>query len=176
MEETWKGVIYQGIDYSNRIEVSNNGKLRNSITKYEYTLRIGKTGYYYVIVSLGSRKNRKAFKIHKAVAETFIPNVNNYPCINHKDGNKLNNRVDNLEWCTQKYNVLHAYRIGTHKAISGTNNKNAKLTLEDLKYIRENYKAGDKNFGCRALAKKFNIAHQTISCAIRYKTYKDISC
>ena len=54
-------------------------------------------------------------RIHQLVAQAFIPNPHNYPCINHKDGNKQNNKVDNLEWCTQKQNFAHAKNNGLWK-------------------------------------------------------------
>ena len=57
-----------------------------------------KCGYYNI--SLNKNKHRKECSIHRLVAETFIPNPNNYPVVNHIDGNKSNNNVDNLEWCT----------------------------------------------------------------------------
>lgn len=67
---------------------------------------IGKKGYY--VVGFGTYPNRKNVNIHRAMMETFVPNPNNYKIINHKDGNKLNNQLSNLEWCTQKYNNKHA--------------------------------------------------------------------
>ena len=66
-------------------------------------------GYLHTILN---RKNRN---IHRVIAETFIPNPNNLPCVNHKDGNKQNNRVDNLEWCTHSENTLHSFRTGLQK-------------------------------------------------------------
>lgn len=66
-------------------------------------------GYRHTILN---RKNRN---IHRVIAETFIPNPNNLPCVNHKDGNKQNNRVDNLEWCTHSENMLHSFRTGLQK-------------------------------------------------------------
>ena len=80
---------------------------------------VGDNGYYKV----GLYRNGKAknFKIHRLVAEAFIPNPNNYPQVNHIDGHKNNNCVDNLEWCDNSYNMKEAYRIGlivpNHKGV-----------------------------------------------------------
>lgn len=112
MIEEWRGVIYQGNDYSQYYEVSNLGRFRNAITKYILNQTINHNGYYGYCGSLGNRQNKKMFKIHKAVAETFIPNPNCYTVINHIDGNKLNNNINNLEWCTHQYNSQHAVDLG----------------------------------------------------------------
>lgn len=61
------------------------------------------------VVNLYKDKDKKTYKIHRLVAEAFIPNPNNYNVINHIDGNPLNNKVDNLEWCTQKQNLMKAF-------------------------------------------------------------------
>jgi len=84
--------------------VSNLGRVLSLKGKKERFLkvRIGKDGYYYV--TLNKKGKKKSFKIHRLVAKTFISNPNNLPCVNHKDENKLNNCVDNLEWCTWQYN------------------------------------------------------------------------
>ena len=112
MKEEWRGVIYQGKDYSDKYEVSNLGRFRNAKTKRIIKQTINKTGYYGYCATLGQKNKYKLFKIHRAVAESFIPNPNNYPMINHIDGNKLNNCVNNLEWCTNKYNIHHAMNMG----------------------------------------------------------------
>lgn len=129
MIEEWRGVIYQGNDYSQYYEVSNFGRFRNARTHKILKQTIGKTGYYGYCGSLGSRQKKKIFKIHRAVAETFIKNPNNYEIINHIDGNKLNNNIINLEWCTQQYNYHHAVKHG----LMQNNLESLKKTLENKK-------------------------------------------
>lgn len=169
MEVIWKTLIYRGEEYP-RFEVSNCGKLRNAITGTEYKLNIA-NGYYSVCVSLGSRNDKKLFKAHRAVAETFIPNPENKPTINHKDGNKLNNNVDNLEWATYSENTQHAFDTGLAKSASGENACNSKLTQEQAEWIRANYIPFSKEFGSRALGRKFDMAHTTILDVINNITY-----
>jgi len=74
-----------------------------------------KRGYLEVCLSKMSHSDRKSHKVHRLVAEAFVPNPDNKPHINHKDGNKLNNSFENLEWVTPKENVQHAIRIGLFK-------------------------------------------------------------
>ena len=66
----------------------------------------------YFGIRLYNETDAKTFKIHRLVAQSFIPNPENKPQINHIDGNKGNNCVDNLEWCTNEYNMKHSYKIG----------------------------------------------------------------
>lgn len=73
---------------------------------------IGTTGYYHVNLC---KNGHKSAKIHRLVANAFLTPACNKTYINHIDGNPLNNKSDNLEWCTQKENVIHAYKIGLHK-------------------------------------------------------------
>ena len=115
MQEVWKRLIYQGRDYGDFYEVSNLGRIRSSKTYKIRKLNILKTGYYFVNGSLGSRDKKITFRVHRAVAESFIPNPRNLPQINHIDGNKLNNYINNLEWCNNAYNVTHAYALGHNK-------------------------------------------------------------
>ena len=173
-EEIWKPLIYHG-ELFDRFEVSNFGKLRNANTKHIYKLTVNKQGYKAVCVSLGSRKNKKLIKIHRAIAETFVNNPYLKPQINHIDGNKLNNYVDNLEWVTAKENTIHAYKYGLNKAPIGEQCGTHKLTEEDIKYIRKHYISKDKTYGSEALARKFNVAHSTISRAYYGKAWKHIT-
>lgn len=87
---------------------SNNNNYRivkeKFLKKYE-----DKDGY--IKVSLNKNAKSKAYAVHRLIAGSFIPNPNNYPCINHKDENKQNNKLENLEWCTVKYNNSYGTRL-----------------------------------------------------------------
>lgn len=104
--ETWKEIPnYEGI-----YEISTRGFIRTISKRLQKTPYITNKGY--LAIDLYKNKKRKKHLIHRLIAETFISNPNNYPCVNHKDGNKLNNDINNLEWCTQKYNMQEAARLG----------------------------------------------------------------
>lgn len=103
MQEVWKDVK----DYEGLYKISNLGKVK-SIANNKY-LKVNTTGEYaYVGLYKNKRKTNK--KIHRLVAENFIDNPNGYLYVNHKDENKWNNSVNNLEWCTQKYNCNYGKR------------------------------------------------------------------
>ena len=95
--EVWKDIKgYEGL-----YQVSNLGNVKS--------LKTNKNLYYsksrnYLRVGLNKNGVRRGFSIHRLVAQAFIPNPKNKPCVNHKDCNPKNNCVDNLEWCTHKYN------------------------------------------------------------------------
>jgi hypothetical protein len=76
----------------------------------EKIIRFGIDGSKYFDTHLSTPTKTKVVKTHRLVAETFIPNLSSLPQVNHKDENKQNNRVDNLEWCTQKYNINYGSR------------------------------------------------------------------
>jgi len=172
-EIIWKTLIYQGKSFE-QFEVSNNGQIRKTETKHVYKLHLNKTGYWQVCVSLGSRNNKKIFRLHKAVAETFIPNPDNKKTVNHIDGNKQNNLVENLEWATYSENTKHAFNTGLATPVRGTDSPFSKLTKEDIIYIRENYIPNDHKYGTRALGRKFNVDHETIRDVINHNTYVNV--
>lgn len=97
--EIWKNII----GFPN-YQVSSRGNVR-SCYKGEWKLIIKSKTYGYEHVLLYKDKTRKNARVHRLVAEAFIPNPNNLPFVNHKDENRSNNNVDNLEWCTAKYNI-----------------------------------------------------------------------
>lgn len=78
----------------------------------------------------------KSWTVHRLVLLAFVPNPSNLPWINHIDGNPMNNRLENLEWCSMSRNAQHAYDIGLKQKMLGSSNGRAKLTEEDVRAIR----------------------------------------
>lgn len=96
-------------------QIQKGGKLTPMMYKGQILKMIHKpTGYVFCSLSKDNIQETKL--VHRLVAEAFIPNPNNYPCVNHKDENKLNNVVENLEWCTHRYNVN--YGTSRERAVS----------------------------------------------------------
>ena len=108
------------------------------------------------------------------VATAFIPNPEDKAEVNHKFGNKSDNRAVALEWVTRSENIKHSVRIGLRKPKRGVKNGNARLTEEDVRYIREKFKLKDNEFGAAALARKFNVDRKTIFRVVRNESYKDV--
>ena len=104
MMEEWRAVPgYEGL-----YEVSNIGNVRN--VRRNTLLRLQKTKYGYIQVWLYKNGISTGLKVHRLVAQAFLPNPDNLPMINHKDEDKTNNRVENLEWCDAKYNNTYGTR------------------------------------------------------------------
>lgn len=103
MKEIWKE--YKNTGYF----ISNFGNLKN---KKNMLLKTNSKHNRYCQTSLRINSVPRTFLVHRLVAETFIPNPNSLPTVNHIDGNKKNNHVTNLEWCTQKDNIKHAWESG----------------------------------------------------------------
>lgn len=114
MSEIWKPIK----NYEGKYEVSNLGRVK-SLQRWSgkkfydrekilslYTNK--KNGYVYVM--LAKENKEKNIRVHRLVAEAFIDNVNNLPIVNHKDGNRANNNVNNLEWCDYRYNAIDGFK------------------------------------------------------------------
>lgn len=129
---------------------------------------IKKSGYASVIMCINGKVIHR--RLHRLVAETFIPNPDNKPCVNHKDGNKLNNHVSNLEWCTYKENIKHALDTGLMPSIKGSNNPKAKITFEIAEQIRADYKI-IKSY--RKVAQKYNIDYTSVADIVKFRTWNN---
>ena len=173
--EVWKDIQgYEGI-----YQVSTHGKVR-SLSRQLHN----KSGYFtskekmlksrlsgrdeknkYLEVALYKNHKRQDVRVHRLVAKAFIPNPNSYPIINHKDGNKKNNNVNNLEWCTHKQNRQHAINNGLVKFYYGKQNKKSRKIMQcDI----------DGNcikvwFGVREIAKETGFNYGNIDRCLRGK-------
>lgn len=160
--EVWK-TISAAVDY----EVSNWGRVRSwKRRKPRIIKQLFLYGAYWK-VRLYVGDTLKVFAVHRLVAEAFIPNPEGKPQVNHINGNKLDNRVENLEWVTPHENSLHAVVAGL--IAQGADNCQAKLTNEQVRYIRNN----PDNLTGRTLAKMFSVCPMTISNIQLGKKYRN---
>jgi hypothetical protein len=166
--EIWKTLI------DGEYEISNLGRIKSLAREYlnsvgnimplkERILSATLNNYGYLRVSLNFNGHQKTEKIHRLVAITFLDNPNNLPEVNHKDGNKQNNRVENLEWCNRAYNNRHALDNGLKKT---------KLKESDILEIRRKASEGTP---LRQLAKSYAIVEGTIWNIVNYKIWKQVA-
>lgn len=152
--------------------VSDEGDIKHKQTGKIRKQKLNKDNYLEINLSMGSRHNIVHRQVHRLVAEAFIPNPENKPQVNHKDGDTTNNCVSNLEWVTPSENQLHARKSGLKPDDTGTNSPNSNLTANQIQYCRTMYKPRDKTYGCIALAKRFNVSKSTMSYILNNITYK----
>lgn len=107
-------------------EVSDSGEVRNKETKHIKSLRSSPNGYLRVTLY----PSGKTYSIHRLVAENFLDNPEQLPAVNHKNGDKKDNRLDNLEWCTPKHNTKHAIDTGLMKVTDWSGIKNPSVKLD----------------------------------------------
>lgn len=175
MTEKWVPVIgYEGLyEVSNFGKVKSLRKMSGTCYRKERELSLNRLSVDgYVRIALANGNKIWETKMHRLVAEHFIPNLLNKETVNHIDGNKENNRADNLEWADRHEQLTHAYNHNLKKPIRGCENVNAKLTKKDVEYIKMNYKRQSTEFGTVALAKKFGVTNVVVGNILRGKTYK----
>lgn len=148
----------------------NGNKLKPAIDKKGYK-RVG-------LMINGTLKSKR---VHRLVAETFIPNINNKPCVNHINGIKTDNRIENLEWVTHRENTAHAILNGLFSFQDSFKSKNitpkkgvlngmSKLTQSDVDEIRKDFKP--RIVTRKLLAKKYNVTEHCIKDVITFKSWK----
>lgn len=154
--------------------ISTQRKIKNTKNQ-EYILKekilkpfLNKNGYWVITL----RKDKKSYLkyVHILVAETFLNKLKYNYIVNHKNGNKLDNYVENLEWCSYSENNFHAYK--TNLKPKGEKFYNSKLKEKDVLNIRKEYK-NLNNYNI--LAKKYKVSRATIRDIILYKTWKNIN-
>lgn len=159
----WRGLKYQGYDFSRKYEVSEFGDIRNTVTGRILKQSIHK-GYKYVCLSMNKSDGlgqRKLAFIHKAVAYTFVDNPDGVPAVDHLDGDKENNHYLNLEWVTIGENSRRAYAMGLLKTPPKESNVHRKLTDNQVAEIRKLLAVGNLRSG--QIAKKFGVTRNTIN-------------
>lgn len=117
--EEWRNVVgYEGL-----YKISSKGRVKSYQGRHKKPkiLKMSTTTTGYKKVELTKNKRKKSLKVHRLVAEAFLLNAENKPYVNHIDSNPLNNNVTNLEWCTQKENMIHSSIYGNHKSFAWKN-------------------------------------------------------
>lgn len=158
-KQIWKDI--EG--YEGKYQVSNTGKVRS--LNYRHTGKTKVMRQYtdkdgYKNITLRTNGKRKVYFIHRLVAQAFLPNPNNYPIINHKDENKTNNAVWNLEWCTYKYNTNY----GNCRKKMSEAHKGKQFTEEHRKKLSEAKK------GKKYKRKKESIKHKKLRVHMKQQT------
>lgn len=148
--------VWQDIEgYEGYYKVSNYGRVKNAERKVwngrgyytiKETVKSPSLNRGYLQIKLSKNNTDKMYLVHRLVADTFISNFSNFPCINHKDENKENNRVENLEWCTVEYNNRYNGRYDRVSKKMG----NIVQQIKDGKVVKE-YQS------CRQAARELNI-------------------
>ncbi len=173
LKEEWRDIEgYEGL-----YQVSNLGRvrsLRNTCGRLLDEPKIKKATKDhggYLTVTFSVEYKRKTYKVHRLVATAFIPNPENKPQVNHINGVKTDNCVKNLEWCTARENMIHAFSVGLNKGSPGEKHHMAKLNNEQVAEIRRIYKKRDKEFGAKALSEIYGVPPWTISAVVSNRTY-----
>lgn len=173
MSEIWKDINgYEGL-----YQISNLGRVRSLAKQCGFTYlpetirrtKVKPNGYEIIILSKNNRK--KTHHIHRLVAMAFLDDYCEMLDVNHKDGNKLNNNLANLEMCTRSENIRHAYDNGLSKAARGERNGKSKLTSSEVLAIKQAYK-DCPNY--TRLGRLFNVNPGTIYAIINGITWREI--
>ena len=163
-QEIWKDIR----GFNGKYSLSNLGSVKNNIT--DKNLKPMKNHNGYLVVHLWNRK-KMSFRIHRIVAEMFIPNSENKKTVNHINGIKTDNRVENLEWSTSSENIKHAFDCGLNKGNCGEKHGSSKLKESDILSIRNYFNNGKKQSD---IAKMYKISASQVCAIISRKKWKHI--
>ena len=152
------------LDYEGLYSITDEGKVYSHISQKYLAPRRSKNGYVSVSLQKKGMKPR-SFSIHRLVLSHFGEQVNDKLCVNHKDGNKLNNHISNLEWCTYSENILHADKNGLRKVKRGETHSWSILSDHDVSKIRELYEKGLSQY---KIARQYSISQGNVSLIVNY--------
>lgn len=132
-------MTFYDIPTLNGFQITRQGIIRNKATGKIKSQYIGSTGYYMVSVSVNNKSKPK--RVHRLLAATFKPNPKDLPEVNHKDGDKLNNALSNIEWTDHVGNMKHAFKTGLANN-TGTKNGMCKLSEDQVRLIKKRLSEG----------------------------------
>jgi hypothetical protein len=156
--------------------ITENGTVYNIETEYKLKkFIISINNYYGVNIGLGRRGYYKTCTVHRLLGMGYIPNPNRKKVINHIDGNKLNNSLDNLEWCTYSENNKHAYIYGLKKPTKPRCGEMSNLCLHSEKEVRKVCKLFEKGYDPEGIYREFGISKAFTSKIYYRKSWKHIS-
>lgn len=139
-----------------RYEITECGIIRNKNNKKIKSQYVSSTGYYMISISKNGKTN--PYKVHRLLADNFIKKIDGKTSINHKDGNKLNNCLSNLEWCNHLENMQHAFNTNLVNN-TGSNNGMAKINETIAKEIKLMLK---NKISQQKIADKFNVSRSLV--------------
>ena len=152
--EDWRDVVgYEGL-----YQVSNYGRVKSFQKNYPKIMKSGVQSKGYVQIRLHKNRHSKNCGVHVLVAQAFIFNPAQKSEVDHRNGDKTNNCIWNLNWATRSENAARAYQLGLIKVNRGTQCHYAKLNAEEVIYIRKN----PDTLKIRELSEKFNVSRETI--------------
>lgn len=126
----------------------------------------------YACFTDGRKNNRISIKAHTVVGKLFVDNPNNYPEIDHLDGNRMNPNMNNLEWVTHEENIKRAYEKGKYKShITGEDNPKAKLKEDIIRNIRKDFENGLTQ---NKISTKYKVPWSTVHNIVTYQTWKHV--
>lgn len=162
--------------YEGRYLISNLGRVKAVYASVppqdrERILKLSKNnkGYFYVDLFKYGKKDRRL--VHRLVAEYFVDNPNQYPCVNHLDCDPKNNRVDNLEWCTHKQNLQYSWKLGRGKVPAPHRGETHKLSKLKYKQVDRMRKLRSLGMTLSDLSKVFGVHISTVSRICRDERY-----